>query len=147
MPAGRHGADTAGSGAFDPTAPGEPGDYPLPPRAGPASAAGSDNQTFPTVDLLPLSEFSLAMAPTLSIIPQPGVVPAARAVGAVSFFGSVLGPDSNAPIRIPSVGSDVVALDRFLDLNAAPMFVHKVGVQQPGTDLPANAVGHLSSTD
>src|SRR5207248_5714820 len=31
----RRGADTAGPGTFDPHAPGEPGDYPLPPRNGP----------------------------------------------------------------------------------------------------------------
>ena len=138
---GRQGANTAGSGAFDPTAPGEPGDYPLPPRDGPVPAAGSDNQTFPTIDLLPLSEFSLAMAPTLSTIPQPGIVPGARTVGVVSFFGSVPSPDSNP--SIPSVGNEVVALDTFPDLNAAPMFVHKVGVQQLGADPPAN----LPSTD
>src|SRR5262249_22525535 len=37
----RRGADTAGSGFFDPHAPGEPGDYPLPPSGGPSFLASN----------------------------------------------------------------------------------------------------------
>src|SRR5262249_28577182 len=63
---GRRNADTAGPGVFDPHAPGEPGDYPLPPRDGPAFRASSSEQLVPTVDLLPLRETSLLLIPTLS---------------------------------------------------------------------------------
>jgi uncharacterized protein (TIGR03118 family) len=59
----RIGADTAGPGPFDPHAPGEPGDYPLPPASGPIILdSGSD---LATADLLPTRESSLALIPTL----------------------------------------------------------------------------------
>src|SRR5262249_51792922 len=52
----RRGADTAGAGVFDPNAPGEPGDYPLPPRDGPAFQTSSADRPIPVADLLPLRE-------------------------------------------------------------------------------------------
>jgi uncharacterized protein (TIGR03118 family) len=66
----QRGADTAGSGVFDPQAPDEPGDYPLPPSRGPAFQANADRSVF-VVELLPLREASLALVPTLSLVSGP----------------------------------------------------------------------------
>src|SRR5438034_1205935 len=66
----RSGADTAGSGIFDPHAPGEPGDYPLPPRDGPALRDRID-LPLATAALLPLTESSPVLIPTLSIASRP----------------------------------------------------------------------------
>src|SRR5438132_2212593 len=67
----RRGADTAGPGAFDPDAPGEAGDYPLPPRNGPALQETGQDARLPTAVLLPLTESSLLLVPTLSTMPEP----------------------------------------------------------------------------
>ena len=100
----RRGADTAGSGSFDPTAPGEPGDYPLPPSSGPAFRASSAERPTLISDLLPLRESSLALVPTLSTVSQTGMgigthVPNASIV-AISFSRSLLiaAPSSNTII-------------------------------------------------
>jgi uncharacterized protein (TIGR03118 family) len=155
----KRGADTAGSGAFDPDAPGEPGDYPLPPRGGPALRASNEDRLIPISDLLPLRESSLVLVPTLSTISQPATrveepVPAAP-IGGVSFSGSVLTavPASNIIILIPVDGNsqpargapdDSVALNTLLDLDAsANASQKKAAVQRPGTNL--HAVGARSS--
>jgi uncharacterized protein (TIGR03118 family) len=81
----RRGADTAGPGAFDPRAPGEPADYPLPPSAGPAFRVSNQDRPLASAELMPLGESSLAMAPTLSASQMGGV----RGQGSgVSILGS-----------------------------------------------------------
>jgi uncharacterized protein (TIGR03118 family) len=159
QPPARRGADTAGSGPFDPNGPGEPGDYPLPPRGGPTFQATSTDRPFPIADLLPLRESSLALVPTLSAISQPStrieaLVPSAPS-GGVSFTESVLGtvPASNTLMLIlgdgnsPSAGgarSDAVALNTFLDLSVSQnVLPEKPGTQRPPTH--AHALGARSS--
>jgi uncharacterized protein (TIGR03118 family) len=89
----QRGADTAGSGTFDPHAPGEPGDYPLPPSSGPALLDGDDASGVATAVLLPSTESSLALIPTLSTVPQLRVrvqtPAAATSVSAAAFQGYV----------------------------------------------------------
>jgi uncharacterized protein (TIGR03118 family) len=155
----RRGADTAGLGAFDPNAPGEPGDYPLPPRGGPGFRAGDEDRPFPMTDLLPLKESSLALVPTLSATLEPntgaaGTVPGAPVVGG-SFSGSVLTPGlvSDTTLLIPVDGNSqpvrgdpnsAVALNTFLDWDpSATVPTRKVGVQEP--DAPRGPIGFLSS--
>src|SRR5262245_58101586 len=60
------GADTAGIGVFDPHAPGEPGDYPLPPRDGPSTRGAAENRPFTNAVLLPMNDSSLILIPTLT---------------------------------------------------------------------------------
>jgi uncharacterized protein (TIGR03118 family) len=150
---GRRGADTAGSGTFDPHAPGEPGDYPLPPSGGPAFRTGGEDVPVPVSDLLPLAESSLAVAPTLSSTAQPGTGiappgPAAQAVGA-SLGGSALTPvPTSSTILLAPAGGDsrpaggapngAVTLNAFLDLNASPTVSQQKPAMQPSdTDLDA----------
>jgi uncharacterized protein (TIGR03118 family) len=146
----RRGADTAGSGVFDPHAPVEPGDYPLPPIDGPAILSSSQDRTLLIADLLPLSESSLVLVPTLSNIPQSRTrietfIPAAP-IGSVPMSGSVFTgvPTSDAVMlfladedSLPERGthSDAVALNTFLDLNASQSVPHKENVQRSGTTL------------
>src|SRR5262249_38953611 len=90
------GANTAGSAAFDPRAPGEPDDYPLPPSGGPAFLVGGEGRPVPVADLLPFRDSSLALVPTLSTTSQPGrrgeaPVPVTPVVG-VSFPGAASTP-------------------------------------------------------
>jgi hypothetical protein len=70
-PPQRKGMDTAGAGTFDPDAPGEPGDYPLPPKSGPALHGNGEDSRFVTAVLLPLMESSVVLIPTLSTISGP----------------------------------------------------------------------------
>jgi uncharacterized protein (TIGR03118 family) len=147
----RRGADTAGTGAFDPTAPGEVGDYPLPPSAGPLFGAGRADPLLPTADLLPLKESSLALIPTLSTVSQPGAgieSPDRAASGRDVFVHR-----SDTALLLPADGdsrparadpSGAVALHTFLELNApANVPPTKAGAPGPGTDL--YAVGARSS--
>jgi uncharacterized protein (TIGR03118 family) len=118
---GRHGADTAGTGPFDPTAPGEPGDYPLPPRDGPALQTRNTDPSLPTVDLLPVRESSLVLLPTLSTISPSAIrtadfVPTASTGGAVSFLGIIPGPNS---IDTLVVAGGTLAPDKLLDVNSS----------------------------
>ncbi len=110
----RHGRDTAGSGAFDPNAPDEPGDYPLPPRGGPALRATSDDRLIIVADLLPLREASLALAPILSLPSELGARiaeagPAARTIG---------GPLAVAT-SADGASNEAVPLRTFLELNTS----------------------------
>jgi uncharacterized protein (TIGR03118 family) len=122
QPPGRRGADTAGAGSFDPHAPGEPGDYPLPPRGGPFRA-GNEDRSIPVSDLLPLRESSLALVPTLSVV------------------------QANTAIRAPlppsrrDSSNDVVALGTFLDLNASANVFH--GKQEAqASNIGTHAIGN-----
>jgi uncharacterized protein (TIGR03118 family) len=127
----RRGADTGGSGTFDPNAPGEPGDYQLPPRDGPSFRANSPTRPLPNVELLPLRESSLLLIPTLTSISMP---PSRIETPAPArYFGTSLG-ESAHPVVPPSeqVGAflteefsmpasrtyhDALTLDAFLDVN------------------------------
>jgi hypothetical protein len=93
---GQLGADTAGSGAFDPHAPGEPGDYPLPPRIAPAFGSSHARPT-PVADLLPVRESSLLLAPTLFTMSQGGTIDTYNSMGSlVSQYQSASVPSSGA---------------------------------------------------
>ena len=106
----RRGTDTAGTGIFDPHAPGEPGDYPLPPRAGPALSSDSAVRPDPVVDFLPMARSSLVLVPTLS--------PAAPASTRFDALTSTAIPDAG-PWSLRSVDDHVVALTSLLDVNAS----------------------------
>ena len=106
---GRRGADTAGRGTFDPRAPGEPGDYPLPPRNGPTLQNLDGGPLRATPVLLPMSDSSMALAPTLSIVPQPRSQPDTPAgpVGAYSPGQSVVTPPSDPDTApVPETAGD-----------------------------------------
>lgn len=144
---GRHGADTAGTGAFDPNAPGEVGDYPLPPSAGPALHPISADQPMPIADLLPLRESSLALVPTLTAVSpssskESGSDPtflAGFSVGASVF------PASNSSMAIPAYGNwqqgaghpyAPAGLNALLNWSPSQQVPQKQGGEQPsGTNL------------
>jgi uncharacterized protein (TIGR03118 family) len=126
----RKGADTAGPGPFDPHAPGEPGDYPLPPPSGPVILESTDGSAFASAVLLPLRDSSLALIPTLATaapkgkadlpvvatpvelgLPQVSVV-TASSVARSAVFAS---PNVNAPAS-PSTQNHFFALDTLLDI-------------------------------
>jgi uncharacterized protein (TIGR03118 family) len=132
----RKGADTAGSGVFDPHAPGEPGDYPLPPSGDPAFLARSDEQIIPVADLLPLSRGSpLLLVPTLSSL-------------------ALSGPNSRLPVQSAPIGgtlasqsamgatNDLVALTTLVDLNTSQIVAQiTTGEQWPGPSTLADREG------
>jgi uncharacterized protein (TIGR03118 family) len=122
------GADTGGTGVFNPNAPGEARDYPLPPFAGPSLAdPGSAVQTSL---LLPLNGSSLAVVPTLTTA-APSSAPVSTTAPAISLNPSVAaalfasattllvpaGDDSPAK---PEARGNAVALNNFLDLHMGP---------------------------
>ncbi|MCI0464875.1 MAG: TIGR03118 family protein, partial [Gemmataceae bacterium] len=116
----RRGADTAGAGTFDPLAPGEPRDYPLPPRGGPALQDRDEDARLAIAVLLPLKESSLALIPTLSTVPQPRARVEAPAPAAKNTQNNSL------------------ALNAFLDLNAAQTLPAKPARwQRPDTNRDA----------
>jgi uncharacterized protein (TIGR03118 family) len=118
------GTDTAGIGVYDPHAPGEPGDYPLPPAEGPALQASS-TPTHPVSVLLPLTQSSLLLAPTLSTVSQAGATSSAP-VSPLLFAG--LDTPNVSGVRFVAFNSaatssspdSTLALNSFLDLNVAP---------------------------
>jgi uncharacterized protein (TIGR03118 family) len=115
----RYGAGTAGMGTYDPSAPGEPDDYPLPPRNGPAFVLSNDAVLPPGAELLPMRESSLVLIPTLS-----SFAPTSTKVDAPMPAGAVVGLTANASVLPGTPASrgfadDAVALRSFLDLNAA----------------------------
>jgi uncharacterized protein (TIGR03118 family) len=99
----REGADTGGSGTFDPHAPGEPGDYPLPPRGGITFEEQIVDSQFTTAVMLPLRESSLILIPTLSASSSGGI---RQVVGRIDLANPVtqdilVGESHNAdPIRV-----------------------------------------------
>jgi uncharacterized protein (TIGR03118 family) len=137
---GRLGADTAGLAPFDQNAPGEPGDYPLPPRAGPRLVAGSDD-SFTTVSaLLPLSGSSLVLVPTLS----PGLEPntqirtpissslAFGTVAAVGTFGAPVRVATNADFRVVR---DATLVSTALDVPIDSDMLRLAGAVPRGPDV------------
>jgi uncharacterized protein (TIGR03118 family) len=158
QPPDRLGANTAGLGAFDPRAPGEPGDYPLPPSNGPAFRASGQDRL--VADLLPLREASLAMVPTLSTIAPPSTrvetpVLTLSGVGeSMSRFGFTAVPVADAIVRAladsesrpaSTAHSHAIALNAFLDLNASQGAQEEAGVQRPGAKKYAIGARSLPS--
>jgi uncharacterized protein (TIGR03118 family) len=160
---GRRGADTAGPGAFDPNAPGEPGDYPLQPSGGPAFRAGSAGRPIPLADLLPLRESSLVLIPTLSTLLPSGTrmeapVPAAPSRVSGEWWVATANqeearlPTHRPPLTPPAEDSQpewvdtshTAALNTFLDLNPSVDAPQKEAEgHRPGTHRPV--VGARSS--
>jgi uncharacterized protein (TIGR03118 family) len=123
-PANR-GADTAGPKPFDPSAPGEPGDYPIPPRDGPVLGVDVAARPAPKADLLPLRESALALVPTLITMAEADTSSAASLLQGVS--ASVHGSDSALEPASPrgsnslsaeSLSDRAMALGSFLDWRA-----------------------------
>jgi uncharacterized protein (TIGR03118 family) len=128
----RRGADTGGAGTFDPNDPREPKDYPLPPRDGPALKADGEAGALPGGVLLPLTESSLALVPTLAIVSQPAGQggapgPAAAVVAAVWNRAAAATLLSSGTTAVVLAGDDpqppggrtdgAAGLNRFLDLD------------------------------
>ena len=140
------GADTAGTGLFDPTAAGEVSDYPLPPVVGPAFQSPSTPAHSEPV-LLPLTESSMALIPTLSTVSQRGptsaILPNTLAAQVATPHATVVRfiPDASALPR--SNANNTVALNSFLDLNAAPNAVAEA-VLLPPVIVHVDAVGNDS---
>jgi uncharacterized protein (TIGR03118 family) len=112
----RRGWDTAGKGTFDPNAPGEPGDYPLPPRNGPAFRVSSEDRPIAVADLLPLRESSLVLLPTLSSISQAGTEVKPAGTGGPSR--GLLAPSVDEHFSSAEAArGDALALNTFLDLS------------------------------
>jgi uncharacterized protein (TIGR03118 family) len=128
----KRGADTAGSGVFDPHAPGETGDYPLPPRDGPAFLVSNEAPPIPMADLLPLRASSLALVPTLSPLVQPG-----GWIEQAAHFSQ----------RAWSAHNDAVALNAFLDLNAARTVPENAGGQEQDSSREATATRGAAPVD
>lgn len=79
----QRGMSTAGDGIYDPNAPGEAPDYPVPPSSGP-SLSDPAAPASSTVVLLPAADSSVLLVPTLSVVarakdatPAPGYDPSA----------------------------------------------------------------------
>jgi uncharacterized protein (TIGR03118 family) len=118
------GADTGGAKAFNPNAPGEAKNYPLPPANGPALQDPA-TAAHPVSVLLPLTETSLALAPTLSTASRDGTPSPAPAnplvVAASNTPGTPVVRFATYDSTVSSSNPDSpVALNSFLDLNAAP---------------------------
>jgi uncharacterized protein (TIGR03118 family) len=151
----RRGADTAGAGAFDRNAPGEPGDYPLPPRNGPALRASRADLNGPVVDLLPLKESSLVLVPTLSTIvqspPVTGATDPAGPIVVVASGGSAFTAVAalNSMVLLPGGNSEppTLSLNTFLDVNASQNSSRQAGVPWPGVNLYAAATRGSPSAD
>jgi uncharacterized protein (TIGR03118 family) len=118
---GRVAADTAGPGKFDPNAPGEVDDYPLPPRNGPTPR---EIPLSATGDLFPMKESSLVVIPTLSfgtettssaplpysiaasdkVLSPSGLAtqpPEPTSIARISIVGSSSSRRSDSPITLP----------------------------------------------
>jgi uncharacterized protein (TIGR03118 family) len=138
----RRGADTAGPGAFDPHDPSEPGDYPLPPRSGPAFRADGADRAIAIAELLPLRESSLVLVPTLSTVSRPdgGTKPA----DSVSVLSRTLLASGESGYSQPAetAPGDVVGLHAFLNVSGWQGDSATVELQQPERlPLPAFAAG------
>jgi uncharacterized protein (TIGR03118 family) len=138
QPPQKQGADTGGVGGYDPNFPGEPRDYPLPPTTGPTLQHTSSSPVVPTAVLLPLTDSSLALVPTLSTLSSssrqsetgssPGQAsPLVRASLDSSVTMLVMLSDTTVttpaiesaltPVRVAQ--EDSLPLTAFLDLNTA----------------------------
>ena len=120
------GADTGGDEPFDPYAPGEPHNYPLPPVQAPP-LQNADTVTRPVSVLLPASCSSLSLIPTLATDisrPQPGTPP--RVLHSRLVAASLEGPGATVARLAAQEASDAsrpentITLNSLLDLNSAP---------------------------
>src|SRR5262249_9796861 len=122
----RQGADTAGIGVFDPHAPGEPGDYPLPPRDGPSTRGAAENRPFSNAVLLPMKDSSLILIPTLTAREQRANndTSSAISIAPVSVpsrlldFAVAVTPADDVWTFSASEEGNSVRLSDFLDVNA-----------------------------
>jgi uncharacterized protein (TIGR03118 family) len=122
---GQHGADTGGPFGFDPDAPGEVADYPLPPTVGPRLPSDTA-PSMTVVALQPATEGSLAIFPTITVVAQigsaPSAAPAPGSVNAVAtFFVSTAASAaqvSNAADIPPVANETSLALHSLLNVNA-----------------------------
>jgi uncharacterized protein (TIGR03118 family) len=150
--------DTAGAGTFDPSAPGERADYPLPPSSGPALRNDDMVRSTTVSMLLPSSASSLAMIPTLYTVSQasptnevlPPVGPFVtatftRGTSTLVTAGTVL-----VSSDLPSAGADTwdngIALNSFLDLNASTVNARDAGVGEE-TDNSSAIFAMSASSD
>jgi uncharacterized protein (TIGR03118 family) len=146
---GRRGADTGGPDAFDPNAPGETGDYPLPPTVGPALQPLSHDSPILIGDLQPLKESSLVLAPTLSTTSQPDTevtapfptISMVREFSSQSAFSTLsasnfitITPADGNPQPANGTDNDTTALNTFLDVSASRHGLQRAGLQRPGTN-------------
>jgi uncharacterized protein (TIGR03118 family) len=149
----RRGAETAGTGAYILDAPGELDVYPLPPGGGPALRAASTSQPFLTADLVPLTDSSLALVPTLTALTGPTAI--SETPGGDLSLGSpvlIAGRSSLATETSPpglAARQDAIALDAFLDVNSVRVVSpNPVGMQGTGlyalADRPAAVDGLLT---
>jgi uncharacterized protein (TIGR03118 family) len=161
----RKGMDTAGAGTFDPNAPGESGDYPLPPRSGPALHENGADSRFMAAVLLPVRESSIVLIPTLSTISGPPnqsqEAAPVTALVLVSFQKSsetdarassasrlLLSGDDSHPPSTPC--AHALGLNALLDLNVAQTFTQaaaKTRVPDTNQDRDATADHHSPSED
>jgi uncharacterized protein (TIGR03118 family) len=156
----RQGADTAGLGTFDPDAPDEPSDYPLPPRSGPAFRISDAERLLPISDLMPLTESSLGLVPTLSTLSLPEATLDAPASVTLNvgfpFTGPIVnsGPPTNISAFFHAVGSSqlvrsegngAVALNTFLDVDVSRLVPAQTAVARE-VDFTASTVRASSST-
>jgi uncharacterized protein (TIGR03118 family) len=147
----QRGADTAGSGNYVGETAGEFDVYPLPPAGGPAFRVNNAGQSFLMAELLPLTESSLALVPTLIAVSgpaatgeSPGIVPTA----AFSTSGPVLMGGTSIPAAEPAnlgpgTRQDATIVDTYLDRETSgidPLRKVVVSCQVPdstGVTLPA----------
>ncbi len=142
---GRPGS-TAGDGIFNPNAPGEAEDYPLPPEGGPALQGNQGDATHPVVLLLPIGDSAIVLAPTLSTGVQTGTdspgtpTELSTTTGPASMTFATLGTTQTNPSRTDahadgSSSSRPLALTAFLDVNPQ----RRATAERSGESLPPNA--------
>ncbi len=154
---GRQGLTTEGPGDFDPNAPGEAGDYPLPPLGGPALTNPAGDRPL-TADLLPLDDSSLVMIPTLSSPSQGGSSHSATFTGIVT---AAIGPADSYTVPLVSgadsrtalpPGDYSLPLNQFLNVDAqASASQMQTGSQvrgdRPASDARPVAAAHAEAPE
>jgi len=146
----KQGADTGGTGLFDPGAPGERDDYPLPPSSGPA-LTGTVERSTPTSVLLPLTNSSLVMVPTLYAVAQTGTGVQAPATSAPFMTASLSRAGSSTLVastanfipdesQAPEGGArtSAFALSAFLDLDTLRNYAADTGAARSFAIQPAS---------
>ncbi len=149
---------TSGDGIFDPNAPGEAKNYPLPPDAGPTFQGNTDHPSQPVVVLLPMTNTSVVLLPTLLPASQPttriensvavarapvgpsngGITPAITGPGVASIVLSA----GDVPLG-GSTASDSLSLNSFLDVNPSrhsPGDLAKKYLRETNLELPNDRV-------
>jgi uncharacterized protein (TIGR03118 family) len=156
---GRQGADTEGPGGFNPNAPGEAKNYPLPPVGGPALLSSTDGQSVATSDLLPLEDSSLVLVPTLLSPSQTGSVNSASVqdnstVDSASNATLVAAPgDTNVLSRLIAEAESQAAsmsvdnsitLNQFLNIEVQAAAIPKPAEQQTSAvEQPRGKLQHM----